>query len=369
MKDSKGLGFFGKVFLWANCALCIALLISYLAPYTDPRKVWVIAFFGLAYPPLLLFNFIMIVYWMVRGRLYFLLSLITVIVGYKILLNNVGFRWNSNEPRTANSNAIRIMTYNAHEFKRYGSDNDISTKHEILQLIAENDPDVLGIQEFYTRKRGQYDMIDSIKKIMKSEFYYFEPFSVNYDQAEGMAIFSRYPIFNFGLIALSGKTTGNQCLFADIQKGDKKIRIYSMHLQSIRFEPEDYKYLGDVSKKGKANMSATKRLGSKLKAAFLKRAEQVYTVKDHAKQCPYPYIYSGDFNDTPASYAVNVMATGMKNTFREKGTGIGRTYNGDFPNYQIDYIMASPHFDVKGYQIIQKKLSDHYPVTADLLLK
>ena len=58
-------------------------------------------------------------------------------------------------------------------------------------------------------------------------------------------------------------------------------------------------------------------------------------------QCPYPYIISGDFNDTPSSYAVNQMAKGFKNAFREKGTGLGRTYNGDFPNYQIDYIMAS----------------------------
>jgi endonuclease/exonuclease/phosphatase family metal-dependent hydrolase len=370
MKDKKsGLGFFGKIILWLNYALCLALLLSYLAPYLDPRKAWLIAFFGLAYPPLLLFNVIAVVYWLLRRRLYFLLSVITILIGYKVLLNNIGFRLPSIVAASTDPGVLRIMTYNAHDFKRYGSNNDISTKHEILELIKANNPDIIGIQEFYTRKRGQYDMIDSIKKIMNSEFYYFEPFDVNYDQASGMAIFSRYPIFNFGLVSLSGKMTGNQCLFVDIQKNDKKIRLYSMHLQSIKFEPEDYKYLGEVSKKGKTDMTATKRLGSKLKTAFLKRADQVYTVKAHAKECPYPYIYSGDFNDTPASFAVNQMEMGMKNTFREKGSGLGRTYNGDFPNYQIDYIMVSPQFTVLGYDIIKKKLSDHYPVTAVVALK
>jgi endonuclease/exonuclease/phosphatase family metal-dependent hydrolase len=369
MKDKKGLGFFGKVILWINYALCLALLLSYLAPYIDPRKAWLIAFFGLAYPPMLLLNFILILYWLLRRKIYALLSVVTILIGYNVLLNNIGFRFEDSKSYAPDPALLRIMTYNAHDFKRYGANNDISTKHEILELIAQNRPDIIGIQEFYTRKRGQYDMIDSIKKIMQSEHYYFEPFDVNYDQASGMAIFSKYPISDFGMVKLPEKLTGNQCLYVDIEKGKQKIRMYSMHLQSIKFEPEDYKYLGEVSKKGKTNITATKRLGSKLKIAFLKRSAQVFAIKEHAKQCTYPYIFSGDFNDTPASFAVNQMANGMKNAFREKGVGVGRTYNGDFPNYQIDYIMASPQFDVRSYTIIQKKLSDHYPVSADLILK
>jgi len=94
----------------------------------------------------------------------------------------------------------------------------------------------------------------------------------------------------------------------------------------------------------------------------------MYLVKDNSLHCPYPYIVSGDFNDTPSSFAVNQMAKGLKNVYREKGSGFGRTYNGDFPNFQIDYIMTSPQFDIEDYQIIEKKLSDHYPVRSDVLL-
>ncbi|RYE25486.1 MAG: hypothetical protein EOP42_21385 [Sphingobacteriaceae bacterium] len=63
------------------------------------------------------------------------------------------------------------------------------------------------------------------------------------------------------------------------------------------------------------------------------------------------------------------MASGLKNAFREKGSGFCTTYNGDFPNFQIDYILAHPDFKVINYKVFKKKLSDHYPIRADLLLK
>ena len=116
-------------------------------------------------------------------------------------------------------------------------------------------------------------------------------------------------------------------------------------------------------------MGSTKRLGSKLKIAFIKRSMQVVKIKDNAANCPYPYVIMGDFNDTPTSYAVNQMSKGLTNAFFVKGSGLGRTYNGDFPNYQIDYVMSSSAFDVRSYHIIEKKLSDHYPVRCDLALK
>jgi endonuclease/exonuclease/phosphatase family metal-dependent hydrolase len=370
MKKSKSrLPWFDKLLLYINCGLCLALLIGYLAPVTDPRKIWIIAFFGLAYPPVLLANVIMIVYWLLRKSRWALLSIIGIGIGWNVLLNNIGFSLSPDANVPPGLNGIRVMTYNVHSFKKYGSKKDISTKHEILEVIKKQQPDVIGIQEFYTRKRGQFAMLDSIKKLTGASHCYFEIFSSNADEAMGMVIFSKYPILSKGFIHLSPEQgSGNQSLYIDVKKNDRIFRVYSMHLQSINFQPQDYKYLDTVSKSGKADLSSTKRVGAKLKQAFLKRSEQVLKIKEHAKQCPYPYIISGDFNDTPSSFAVSQMSSGLKNTFREKGFGLGRTYNGDFPNYQIDYIMASPQFNVWGYHIIQKKLSDHYPVCANLEL-
>jgi len=115
-------------------------------------------------------------------------------------------------------------------------------------------------------------------------------------------------------------------------------------------------------------MSSSRRIGGRLKRAFIKRSKQVALVKKHTSTCTTPYLLAGDFNDTPVSYTVNQMANGLVNTFKEKGSGLGVTYNGNFPNFQIDYILATPNFGVRNYRIIDKKLSDHFAVRADLEL-
>jgi endonuclease/exonuclease/phosphatase family metal-dependent hydrolase len=365
----RNLSFIDKIFLWINYLLCLALLLSYLAPYTDPRKFWPIAFFGLAYPPLLIANLFIMAYWLIRRSWLIGLSVITILIGWNVLINNVGIRLPSSASSAPSLKVLRLMTYNVHDFKRYGAKNDISTKHEILDLIGQEQPDIIGIQEFFTRKKGQYDMIDSVKKVMRAEHYYFEPSMTSSIESIGMAIFSKYPIKSYGLVQLAAKGSGNQCLYVDVEKDGGVLRMYSVHLQSISFDPQDYKYLGNLSSKGKTDISGTKRVGWKLKNAFQKRSDQVVIIKEHAQKCPYPYIISGDFNDTPSSYAVNQIGKGLKNAFREKGAGLGRTYNGPFPNYQIDYVMTSPQFDVWEYKIIEKKLSDHYPLSTVLVLK
>lgn len=368
MKAKRKTSLLDKILLGLNILLCTGLLISYLAPVVDPKKVWVIAFFGLAYPMLLLGNLIMVFYWLFRKSFYLFLSALCILCGWNVLNNNIGFHSQVADQPVKDGNTIRMMTYNVHNFKRYGSKNDISTKRDILQIIRQQQPDVIGFQEFYTRKHGQYDMRDSITHLMGSDQYYFEPIIFNNDESIGVAIFSKFPIVDHGFILLADKRSLNSCIYVDVKKGGQRFRVYSVHLQSINFEPEDYKYISSITREG-TDMSSTRRVGGKLKYAFLKRSDQVVKIKGHAASCPYPYIISGDFNDTPSSFAVNQMAKGLKNAFRERGVGFGRTYNGNFPNYQIDYIMTSPQFDVLNYQVIEKKLSDHYPVRSDLVLK
>ncbi len=362
------LSLINKIVLWLNIFLCCALLLSYLAPSTDPKQLWVIAFFGLAYPYLLMANIIFIIYWLLFKRWYSLISIACIAIGWSVLRENVGFHFQQTGSDPLNGNLVHMMTYNVHNFKKYGSKNDLSTRNEILDIINQEQPDIVGFQEFYTRTKGVYDMRDSIMKIMHTSYYYFEPVIFNSSEAIGIAIFSKYPIVNQGLIPLGEKRSENACIYVDVKKSGRTFRIYSVHLQSVRFDPEDYKYIKGITGQNVSNNSSVWRLGSKLKNAFIKRSDQVVTIKNNASQCPYPYVISGDFNDTPASYAVNYMASGLKNAFRERGYGFGRTYNGSFPNFQIDYIMASQDFDIGNYQIIEKRLSDHYPVTSDLLL-
>lgn len=370
MKKTKAkLSFFTKLLIFINCGAALALLIAYLAPVVDPRKFWPVAFFGLAYPPLLLVNIIFAVSWLIARSKLTLISALTILVGWNVLLSNIGFSFSGNKSLSLAPGNLRLMTYNVHTFKKYGSKEDADTRHEILKIMKDANPDVIGIQEFFSRKKGPYAMKDSISDILGSTYRHTESTLESESEIIGLAIFSRYPIVSKGSVDISDRNSGNQCIYADIKSGDKTVRFYSVHLQSIRFEQQDYQYLDTVTKSGKADLYSTKRLVGKLKLAFLKRAQQVITIKEHAAQSPYPYVISGDFNDTPTSFAVNQMAKGIQNSFREKGLGMGRTYNGDFPNYQIDYIMASNQFNILSYNVVKKKLSDHYPVYSDVHLK
>lgn len=366
-KRSK-FSYFSKTVLLVNIIAAVLLLLSYTASFINPHTFWPLAFFGLAYPLFLLLNLAFIVYWLIRSPLYALISLLCVLIGFKFLTGYVGFREKTaiSVPKSS-QNFIRVMTYNVHSFKQFGDKNDEFTKDQILDIIRNEQPDVLCIQEFFSRNKGEYNFRKLVAEVMKSNNYYFVPSLKNEYEAIGMAIFTKLPILDKGNIPFEN-VTGNEAVFIDLEFKGRPFRVYNVHFQSISFGPEDYRYLKKVTKDIDTDIRSSRRIGSRLKQAFLKRSNQVKVVKEHAAKCKTPYLVAGDFNDTPVSYAVNTMAEGMTNGFRKKGSGLGITYNGDFPNFQIDYILASEGFDIKNYQIINKKLSDHFPVRTDLEL-
>src|SRR5690606_40032762 len=75
----KILGFFSKTVFTANVLAVVALILSYCASFIDSREFWIIAFFGLAYPPILFINCGFIVYWLLRKKRNALLSLLAKI--------------------------------------------------------------------------------------------------------------------------------------------------------------------------------------------------------------------------------------------------------------------------------------------------
>lgn len=364
------MSFFSKLLLAANIMAVIALLLCYLASYIDPRTFWLPAFFGLAYPIVLAANLLFVVFWLFSRPRLALLSGVAVLSGLGILMNYVGFRENSAimEPKSS-GNFIRIMTYNVHNFKQFGDQNDSSTKDQILDIIRREQPDIICFQEFFTRKSGKYNFRKLISELMETEYYYFKPSTDNDYESIGMAIFSRFPITATGNIEFAKRMNWNEAVFADINTGKHQFRVYNVHFQSINFQPEDYEYLKKVTKGIDTDVESSKKIVNRLKGAFLKRAYQVNLLRAHADSCETPYIIAGDFNDTPISYTVKTISKDLRNSFREKGSGLGVTYNGEFPNFQIDYIMPSREFEVSNYLIIKKKLSDHYPVRSDLELK
>ncbi|MBR1769070.1 MAG: hypothetical protein IJ748_01275, partial [Bacteroidales bacterium] len=60
----------------------------------------------------------------------------------------------------------------------------------------------------------------------------------------------------------------------------------------------------------------------------------------------------------------------LSDSFVSKGKGLGRTYNGVFPAYRIDYVFYKKEgFKIKEYSSPALDFSDHYPVLVRFSLK
>jgi endonuclease/exonuclease/phosphatase family metal-dependent hydrolase len=357
--------FFDKIFLPLAIVMAISLLLGTIAGHVDPRKYVLIAYFALAYPYLLLLNILLTIWWILRKKWAFaFFTLVVIALGYKTLHATFGFGGTEGAGKKA-TGSIRMLTYNVHGFRPFDQNDSPVVKQKILQFVKDQDPDIVCFQEFYTRRKGSFNTVDSLKKILKTKYYYFVPVIKNDYEEYGQAIFSKYPIKNKGEIHFDG-FGDNMSIYADLDIEGKTIRIFSVHFQSISFQPQDYQFIDDLTKKTRGKLYASKRILKMLRRAFVKRSNQVDTMKKEMAKCKTPYLIAGDFNDTPASYVVTQITEGLNNAFIEKGSGFGKTYNGKFPNFQIDYIATTKDIEILNYLITKVKLSDHFPVRVDL---
>lgn len=365
----KKLSFFTWFWFILNAGCALLLLLSYLSIYVDPLSFWPMAFIGLAYPFLIVFNLFFVIFWALKLHRFVALSSFVLLIGWFTHQKTIHFDFSDTEDKEKTPNAIRVMTYNAHFFQPFNGDYDAGFKREMLQVIYEQQPDVLCMQEFYTRFRGEFNILDSLIKKMHYKHFYFDKAMSNTYSQQGVVIFSKYPIKKRDhLIFNDAARSSNRGIYVDLSIGDQTIRVFNVHLQSISFQPEDYRYLKTLKKELDIDEQSTRNIGARLKRAFKKRSQQAKMVAEAIEKSPYPVIVCGDFNDTPLSFAYHTIAKGMKNSFEEKGKGYGRTYSGAFPNFQIDYVLCGKDFEVLNHRIIKKALSDHFPVRSDLLL-
>jgi endonuclease/exonuclease/phosphatase family metal-dependent hydrolase len=157
--------------------------------------------------------------------------------------------------------------------------------------------------------------------------------------------------------------------YVDIVKGEDTFRIFNTHMQSLKFSDTNLHFIEDPTLNDRASFRQSRNVLARFKKGFLRRHVQSNRLKQAMNESPYPVITCGDFNDVPNSYAYNTIGKGLKNAFAQKGTGIGRTFYGISPTLRIDHIFSDPRFNVEQYLRIKKKLSDHFPIIADLYYK
>lgn len=360
-----------KILLILNILGAVALLLAYLAPLINPAKMVLPALFGLAYPYLLLLNLIFLFFWLIRWRKEVLLSLIVILMGWNPLNNLIPIHVkNSGIPADAKSERmLKALSFNVRGFDVYRWTKDPQAKQEIFDFLKDQDPDLVCIQEYYTSsKRGETheDVSLQLRSLPQSAVYFSNDPSSR--QGFGIATFSKYPIIKKSRIPFN--SSFNAAMYTDILFQSDTLRVFNVHLQSIRFEKDDYAFMDTARLKySNEQMHEIRVIGSRLKTAFALRSEQAQVIANYLKDSPYPVIVMGDFNDTPQSYAYRKIRKGIHDAFRKAGRGFGNTYSGELPSFRIDYIMYGEPLIPYEFKRIKIDYSDHYPITTGLYLQ
>ncbi len=345
------------------------LILSIFAGSVSPITFWPLTIFGLGFFWLYIFNFLFFVYWIMMRKRLFIFPLAILILGFSTLSSIMQIKFFGREMPEAveGETRFKVMSYNVRLFDLYNWSSNMETRKKIFDLLKEESPDVLCIQEFYTSDKGNFQNLDTIIKVQPAKNYHVEiTKTMRKNDHWGIATFTTYPIVKKGKLDF-GPNTHNIAIYTDVRINRDTIRIFNCHLQSIKFKPEDYKVMENLSVNNEEQQwEGTLKIFGKLKKAFQIRARQSDILKEAMDASPYPIILCGDFNDTPASYSYATLSKDLTDAFVKSGSGIGQSYAGAFPSFRIDYILHDQFMQSGSFRTLRLNLSDHYPIICEV---
>ncbi|MBP1652850.1 MAG: Endonuclease/exonuclease/phosphatase, partial [Bacteroidetes bacterium] len=239
-----------KAFI-ATGIVALSLILSSWLPYLNPGKWWLSGFAGLFFPIVFLINVVYLVYWMIRKKPYWGLSLAGILLSCRALLVTFGHH-PAGHAATPQGGSFTLMTFNSSSMglKKYAEDSAI--KQSIYSTLASATPDILCMQEFYTNNGPDHtDHLSAIKEKLHYPYHYFTCDKTRWNTWQyGIVLFSKYPIVSACHIPCghSDVGSGSSILQADIKINEHTIRIFTAQLQSYMFRHKDYAALqGETS--------------------------------------------------------------------------------------------------------------------------
>lgn len=335
----KKLSWLNKFIFFTNSLFATALLLAYLVPYISPKTIPTIALLSLIVPFLIISNVLFAIYWLIKLKRQFLVSLIVLAIGFTTL--NAFFK--IDEKKVLLNNDVKIMSYNVRLFNLYKwkKENKEETLKSITNFITKKTPDIVCFQEFLTTYKNKFNY----------KYKYVNTDGSNF----GQAIYTNYKILNSG--SLNFDNTANNAIYIDFIKQKDTIRIYNVHLESLKIQLNKENF-------GEKN---SKKLFNRLQINFKKQAAQVEKLIAHEKKSPYKTIICGDFNNTAFSWVYKKLKGNKTDAFVEAGKGFGKSYDYLFPA-RIDFILANNKFTVNNFKTYKVKYSDHFPIMVRLTI-
>jgi len=235
-------------------------------------------------------------------------------------------------PAPEDTNLV-VVTYNIQQ--GFNTEGKISP-WEILEPLNSLTPDILGLQESDTDRISSTN-VDIVQWLAhKLHMYvYFGP--ETRQQTYGVAVLSKFPLYNTETYYLT--SIGEQVVLirADIQWKGEPVSIYVTHLGETE---ED-------------------------------RSTQTAEILEILSENTNRKILMGDFNSLPDSEQMNAFTKVLDDAWTSSGNSLmdplGNTSSSLEPVKRIDYILVSEEFAVKTCEVIRGVYgSDHLPVWAEI---
>ena len=364
---------FTKRFLiFCNAGIALLFLLACLAPYLNPQRWWFISFLGIGFPFLLIMMIAFMIWWLFVKRKFALISAIPLLIGFKSISVFFSFHFPEKFNYEKQQGSIRIASWNVARFIEMKRNNNKGSQARLkmMELIAEQNADIFCMQEFFhSNDSAWYPNLAYIKNHFNYPYHYYSHDNDGDNHFIGSIIFSRYPIIDSGMVRYPRPSLPEALMHADIKVNDDTIRVYTTHLQSLKFQKADYEKIGRIKDAEGEVMSDSRTIFSKLKRGITLRKMQTDVVAQVLQDSPYPFLFCGDLNDVPNSYTYFRIRGDLQDAFLKKGFGVGRTFSAISPTLRIDYIFADDHFKVEQFNRIVKNYSDHYLILSDVHLK
>lgn len=345
----KKLSWFNKAIFFCNIVLTVLTFIAYILPFLAPKLFPFLSALTLILPLFLILNGLFFIYWMLQIKRQMILSGIVLILG--ITFVNKFYKFDSTDLEHE-TNDFTVMSYNVRLFNLFQWIPRENVSQDIKSFINDQNPDILCIQEY-----SQTANVDL--RVYKHKFIFMQGKNIK----TGQAIFSKFPIVDKGNIQFP--ESDNLIVYADIRNGKDTIRVYNMHLQSIKISPDVNEMQDNVDA---INQQKSQLMVKRISVAFKQQQLQAEIFVEHKKQCHYPMIICGDMNNSAFSYVYRSIKGSLNDCFEEAGSGFGQTYNFKYYPARIDYIFVDKKMKVKNFQNYPNfKNSDHYPITTRLM--
>jgi len=351
-----------KVALTINILLIVALVVSYLSGIVSPEIIGFLPLMGLLFPLLVLLNLFFVFFWLWRWKYFFLFSAIALFIGFPIIHNVIQLPIGKAKVHTLpQQQKTKVISYNVRLFNLYDWANNTEAAEQILAFLKEESADIICLQEFYVNHEKELNL-PAIKDALAGTPNVHIAASKQGESAfYGIATFTKYPIIHRGEIHFENTT--NISIYTDIKVGHDTLRIFNNHLQSIRFNQNNYSFIRNSKDyKEEERIREIKDISFRLIKASKKRALQADVLASYISKSPYKVVVCGDFNDTPVSYTYRTIKGDLEDAFHAYGKWLGTTYQGNFPSYRIDYILYDKDLELIDYQVKKSNLSDHYPI-------